>query len=70
MAQPTLQTTIIPHSQEPYTTRVYPSIEQLDEVIQNALSAQKAWNAVSLADRIAIGRKFTVSTNLALSSPD
>jgi len=54
------QTTIIPHSQEPYVTREYPSVEGLDKIIQSAVAAQKAWNAISLQDRIDIARKFIV----------
>jgi len=54
------QTTIIPHSQEPYVTRTYPSAEELDKLIQSAVIAQKAWNTISLQDRIAIARKFIV----------
>ncbi len=55
-----LQTTIIPHTQKPYVSRVYPSTDELDKVIQSAVMAQKAWNAVSLSQRITIGRKFMV----------
>ncbi|KAF9521560.1 NAD-aldehyde dehydrogenase [Crepidotus variabilis] len=54
----TEQTTIIPHSQEPYVTRVYPTERELDQHIQDAAVAQKAWSGVPLADRIAIGRRF------------
>jgi len=54
------QTTIVPHSQEAYITRTYPSESELDILIQNAVVAQKAWAAVPLEQRIAIGRKFTV----------
>ncbi|KDR72477.1 hypothetical protein GALMADRAFT_158701 [Galerina marginata CBS 339.88] len=55
---PVTQTTIIPHSQEPYVTRTYPSEGELDVIIQNAAVAQKAWSAVPLSERIAIGRRF------------
>jgi len=60
------QTTIVPHTQEPYVSRVYPSTEELDKVIQSAVVAQKAWNAVSLSQRIAIGKKFTVRSLVLL----
>ena len=60
------QTTIIPHTQKPYVSRVYPSTEELDKVIQTAVVAQKAWNAVSLSQRIAIGREFTVRSIVLL----
>ena len=60
MVQTTQQTTIIPHFQEPYVTRVYPSVADLDRLIQSAVIAQKAWNVVPLEERIAIGRKFIV----------
>ncbi|KAF8962362.1 succinate semialdehyde dehydrogenase [Flammula alnicola] len=56
---PVIQTTITPHSQEPYVTRTYPSQGELDKFIQNAALAQKAWSAVPVEERIAIGRKFT-----------
>ena len=56
----TRQTTIIPHSQEPYVTRTFPSIEELDKLIQSAVVGQKNWNAKSLEDRIAIAIKFIV----------
>ncbi|KAF4616677.1 hypothetical protein D9613_008623 [Agrocybe pediades] len=52
------QTTIIPHSQKPYTTRVYPTTEEIDKVIQNAVAAQRSWSRVPLEERISIGRKF------------
>lgn len=61
-----LQTTTTPHSQEPYVTRTYPSIELLDGIIHESVTAQRAWNAIALADRIAIGRKFTVFAKLLL----
>ncbi|PPR04272.1 hypothetical protein CVT26_004062 [Gymnopilus dilepis] len=55
---PLSQTTIIPHSQEPYVTRTYPSEQELDKIIHDATVAQKAWKDVPLEERIAIGRKF------------
>ncbi|KAF5380042.1 hypothetical protein D9615_006154 [Tricholomella constricta] len=55
---PEIQTTITPHSQQPYVSRTYPSESELDASIQNAVAAQKAWAAVPLEARIAIGRKF------------
>ena len=55
------QTTITPHNQSPFVTRTYPSENELDHLIDNAVIAQKAWSAVSVEDRIAIGRKFMVA---------
>ncbi|KAF8067591.1 succinate semialdehyde dehydrogenase [Lyophyllum atratum] len=55
---PEIQTTIIPHSQQPYVSREYPSVLELDTAIRNAAEKQKAWAAVPLKERIAIGRKF------------
>jgi acyl-CoA reductase-like NAD-dependent aldehyde dehydrogenase len=54
------QTTITPHNQQPFVTRTYPSESQLDEVIERACDAQKAWRDVPIAERIAIAKKFTV----------
>ncbi|CAA7268496.1 unnamed protein product [Cyclocybe aegerita] len=56
---PEIQTTIIPHNQEPYVTRTYPTEAELDTVIAKAAVAQKSWSAVPLDQRIAIGRRFT-----------
>ena len=56
-----IQTTITPHSQNPFVTRTYPSENELDNLISNAVIAQKAWSAVSVADRVAIGKKFMVN---------
>ena len=58
---PSSQTTITPHNQQPLVTRTYPSEEELDGVIARATLAQKAWARVPLKDRIAIGTKFLVS---------
>ena len=55
------QTTIIPHSQKPLVTRVYPSQAELDSSIVLADIAQKQWKATPLAHRIEIGRRFMVS---------
>ncbi|PCH34727.1 NAD-aldehyde dehydrogenase [Wolfiporia cocos MD-104 SS10] len=52
------QTTIIPHSQQPLVTRTYPSAPELDALVARASAAQKAWRAVPLEERIAIGRRF------------
>jgi acyl-CoA reductase-like NAD-dependent aldehyde dehydrogenase len=57
----TEQTTIVPHTQQPLVTRVYPSESELDDAIERSGKAQTAWNAVPLDERIAIGRKFIVS---------
>jgi hypothetical protein len=55
-----IQTTITPHNQTPFVTRTYPSENELDHLIANAVTAQKAWSAVSVEDRVTIGRKFMV----------
>ncbi|KII84711.1 hypothetical protein PLICRDRAFT_57239 [Plicaturopsis crispa FD-325 SS-3] len=52
------QTTITPHSQEPFVTRTYPSEPELDKTIHSAAAAQAKWTQVPLEKRIAIGRKF------------
>ncbi|KAJ7218308.1 succinate semialdehyde dehydrogenase [Mycena rebaudengoi] len=52
------QTTISPHNQQPFLQRTYPTVHDLDATIGRAAAAQKAWTAVPLADRIAIGHKF------------
>lgn len=58
------QTTLIPHSQKPLVTRVYPSLNHLSDTIGKAKDAQKKWQSVPLQDRIAIGRKFMVQAKL------
>jgi acyl-CoA reductase-like NAD-dependent aldehyde dehydrogenase len=58
---PEIQTTITPHSQQPYIQRTYPSEAELDAHIARAAEAQKSWSKVPLEERIAIGRKFMVS---------
>jgi len=40
----------------------------LDLFIQNAVVAQKAWAAVALEERVAIGRKFTVCSQISTPS--
>jgi len=60
-----IQTTITPHNQNPFVTRTYPSSDELDELIANAVIAQKAWSAVSVEDRVNIGKKFMVVTKPA-----
>ncbi|KAF7973825.1 hypothetical protein HWV62_14214 [Athelia sp. TMB] len=52
------QTTITPHSQQPFITKTYPSEPALDGIIQKAATAQKAWARVPVHERVAIGRKF------------
>lgn len=61
MSDPKDQTTIIPHSQKPLVTRVYPSPEELEKVILSSADAQKQWAKVPLSDRITIANKFVVS---------
>ncbi|KAI0643224.1 NAD-aldehyde dehydrogenase [Trametes meyenii] len=57
-ADPSSQTTLIPHSQEPLVIRTYPSESQLEKSIQYAAAAQEKWARVPLGQRIAIGRRF------------
>jgi len=54
----TSQTTIIPHSQEPFITRQYPSEDKLDAIIAAAAEAQSSWSKTALAERIAICNRF------------
>jgi hypothetical protein len=62
MNQPLSQTTITPHNQKPFLTRTYPSNPELDVLVQKSANAQKAWGRVPVQDRVAVGRKFLVST--------
>jgi acyl-CoA reductase-like NAD-dependent aldehyde dehydrogenase len=62
------QTTIIPHTQKPLVTRVYPTASEVDQAISKAASAQDAWKRVPLEEKIALGRKFIVSP-MNVSSP-
>ncbi|KAG6882936.1 hypothetical protein C0993_008582, partial [Termitomyces sp. T159_Od127] len=55
---PEVQTTITPHNQQPYVQRTYPTHDELDGIISNAVKAQKKWAHVPLTERIAVGRKF------------
>ncbi|KAG8995023.1 hypothetical protein FRB94_009497 [Tulasnella sp. JGI-2019a] len=52
------QTTISPHTQAPLVTRQYPSVDELDKIIQTAATAQKEWQKIPLDGRIAIAEKF------------
>lgn len=52
------QTTIIPHTQEPYVTRTYPSPDELGAAIEASAKSQKEWAKVPLTERIGIGRRF------------
>ncbi|EIN04450.1 succinate semialdehyde dehydrogenase [Punctularia strigosozonata HHB-11173 SS5] len=60
----TEQTTVSPHSLQTLhgSRRVYPSVEELNAVVDRASAAQKAWAKVPLPQRIAIGRKFMETT--------
>ncbi|KAF9242795.1 Aldehyde/histidinol dehydrogenase [Melanogaster broomeanus] len=58
MASAHTQTTITPHNQEPFVTRIYPNESELDVKIQNAALAQTEWKKRSLKQRIEIGHKF------------
>jgi len=68
MSDPKVQTTIIPHNQQPLVTRTYPSTEELEEVILSSASAQKQWAKLPLSDRIAIANRFVVSAAIRLPS--
>lgn len=57
----TVQTTITPHTQEPFVSRDYPSVQAVDEAIVKSKAAQKEWAKVPLKERIEIGRRFIVS---------
>ena len=52
------QTTITPHTQAPYVTRIYPSPDELGAAIEVSAKAQKGWAKVPLTERIEIGRRF------------
>jgi acyl-CoA reductase-like NAD-dependent aldehyde dehydrogenase len=52
------QTTIIPHSQQPYVTRTYPTSDQVDATIVASAAAQEKWKLVPLKERMAIGSRF------------
>ncbi|EPQ53392.1 hypothetical protein GLOTRDRAFT_107263 [Gloeophyllum trabeum ATCC 11539] len=58
MAEPTSQTTISPHTQQPLVTRTYPSQSELDAAIRKSSEAQKKWRLVPLEERIKIGERF------------
>lgn len=57
---PDIQTTIVPHTQQPLVSRTYPTEAELDAAIAAAAAAQAQWAQVPLAERIAIGRRFIV----------
>lgn len=59
-AEPTSQTTLTPHNQQPLVTKTYPSEGELEQIIQKAAAAQEKWARVPLQQRIAIGRAFMV----------
>ncbi|KAJ7749267.1 succinate semialdehyde dehydrogenase [Mycena maculata] len=52
------QVTISPIDQQPLVQRIYPTAEELDATITRVAVAQKAWAAVPLEERLAIGQKF------------
>lgn len=62
----TVQTTISPHTQKPFVSRDYPSVQAVDEAIVKSKAAQKEWAKVPLKERIEIGRRFIVSVRDAL----
>ncbi|EDR09482.1 NAD-aldehyde dehydrogenase [Laccaria bicolor S238N-H82] len=53
-----IQTTISPHNQKPYVSRIYPTKDELDVIVKNAATAQKLWSGVPVNERVLIGRKF------------
>ena len=61
MSNVNIQTTISPYTQEPVCTRPLLSEGELDNVISEAVKAQKTWRKVPLDDRIAIAEKWVVS---------
>ncbi|KAH9939716.1 succinate semialdehyde dehydrogenase [Epithele typhae] len=56
--EPTSQTTLTPHNQQPLVTKTYPSEGELDQLIVKSAAAQEKWARVPLQQRIAIGRAF------------
>ena len=58
------QTTISPHNQKPFVTRSYPSETDLDGIIERSTIAQKSWSRVPIRERIDIGWKFIVSSQV------
>lgn len=65
MANIQTQTTIIPHSQEPYVTRTYQNEPELDIKLQDAALAQAAWRKRTLKERIEIGHEFVVCMEIS-----
>lgn len=61
MSNVNIQTTISPFTQEAVCTRPLLSESELDNVIAEAVKAQKSWRKVPLDDRIAIAEKWVVS---------
>ena len=61
----TFQETISPHDQKPVpgTRKEYPTEQQIDTLITNAVRAQKNWRDVALSDRLVIGNKFLVHSH-------
>ncbi|KAJ7637043.1 succinate semialdehyde dehydrogenase [Roridomyces roridus] len=53
-----VQITISPNDLKPVVERTYPSVDELDATIARSAAAHKAWAAVPLDERIAIGHKF------------
>ncbi|KAG9312587.1 Aldehyde/histidinol dehydrogenase [Chiua virens] len=52
------QTTTVPHTQEPYVTRTYPTEDELNDKLQCAALAQITWRQRPLKHRIEVGNKF------------
>ena len=61
-----IQTTVIPHTQKPLVHREYPTEAELDQVIEKSAIAQKQWSKTPLKERIAIGYKFIVRTDVRI----
>ncbi|TFK51481.1 ALDH-like protein [Heliocybe sulcata] len=54
----TEQTTISPHTQQPFVTRKYPAEAEVGDAIRRAKDAQAKWREVALEERVKIGEKF------------
>ena len=65
MVNPSIQTTISPYTQEPVLTRPLLSDTELDNVIDQAVKAQKSWKKVPLDERIAIANRWIVSQSIS-----
>jgi acyl-CoA reductase-like NAD-dependent aldehyde dehydrogenase len=60
MVNVNIQTTISPYTQHPICTRPLLSPAELDNVIGEAVKAQKVWRRVPLDERLAIAERWLV----------